>query len=72
MAHFDIVNIFNVLICIVCGYIHVHVHVYCDVVYSTCIGTYSYVIVSYLIMNDNILTAAIMIQGDHKELILIN
>ena len=36
----------------------------CDVVYSTYIGTCSYVIVLYLIMNDNILTAAIMIQGD--------
>ena len=40
--------------CILCGYIHVHVHVYCDVVYSTYIGTCSYVIVSYLIMSDNI------------------
>ena len=38
----------------------------------TYIGTCSYVIVSYLIMNDNILTAAIMIQGDHMELILLN
>ena len=49
-----LVNILNVLICILCGYIHVHVHVYCDVVCSTHIGTCSYVIVSYLIMNDNI------------------
>ena len=67
-----LVNILNVLICILCGYIHVHVHVYCDEVYSTYIGTCSYVIVSYLIMSDNILTAAIMTQGDHMELILIN
>ena len=51
---------------------NIHVHVYCDVVYSTYIGKCSYGIVSYLIMNDNILTAAILIQGDHKELILIN
>ena len=34
-------------------------------------GTCSYVIVSYLIMSDNILAAAIMIQGDHVKLILI-
>ena len=67
-----LVNILNVLACILCGYIHVHVHEYCDVVYNTYIGTYSYVIVSYLIMNDNILTAAIMIQGNDMELILIN
>ena len=40
--------------CILCGYIHVHVHVYCDVVYSTYIGTCCYVIVLYLIMSDNI------------------
>ena len=35
---------------------------------STCI----YLIVSYFLMNDSILTAAIMIQGDYMELILIN
>ena len=40
--------------CILCGYIHVNVHVYCDVVYSTYIGTCSYDIVSYLIVSDNI------------------
>ena len=56
--------------CILCGYIHIHV--YCDVVYSTYIGTCCYVIVLYLIVSDNILTAAIMIQSDHIELILIN
>ena len=49
-------------------YTRAHLHVYYDVVYSTYIGTCNYVIVSYLIMNDNILTAAIMIQGDHMEL----
>ena len=45
----------NVLMFILCGYIHVHVHVYCDLVYSTFISTCSsYVIVSYLIMSNNI------------------
>ena len=77
ISHFDIVfsnkklvNKLNVLICILCGYIHVLV--YHDVVDSAYIGTYSYDIVSYLIICDNILTAAIMIQVDHMELILIN
>ena len=49
-----------------------YMYIYCDVVYRTYIGTCSYVIVSYLIMSDNILTVAIMTQGDHMELILIN
>ena len=52
-------------------YSYIHVHVYCDVVYSTYIGTCSYVIVLYLIIVI-ILTAAIMIQSNHIELILIN
>ena len=38
--------------CILFGYIHVHVHVYCDVVYSTYIGTCSYVIVSFILDNE--------------------
>ena len=52
-----------------CGYIHVHVHVYCDMVCSTHIVTCCYVIVSYLIMNDSILTAAIIYEAYIYKLI---